>query len=70
MNQDSLTHRIWRQLSPERKPRITAAETDDAVILSGTVPSEVERSAAERAAAVLAPGKRIENLLEVERNLP
>ncbi len=70
MAQDSLTSRIQRQLPPEREPRITAAETDDAVILSGTVPSHEERAAAERAAAALAPGKRIENLLEVERVLP
>jgi osmotically-inducible protein OsmY len=70
MAQESLTQRIQRSLPPEQGPRITAAETDEAVILSGTVPSDEERIAAERAAAAFAPGKRITNLLDVERTLP
>jgi osmotically-inducible protein OsmY len=61
---------LHEQLEPERDLRITAAETDDAIILSGTVPSEEDRRDAARAAASLAPGKRVENLLEVERDLP
>ncbi|MBF6592164.1 MAG: BON domain-containing protein, partial [Ktedonobacterales bacterium] len=59
-----------RQLTEERDLRITAAETEDTIILSGTVPSEEDRAAAARAAASLAPGKRVENLLEVERLVP
>lgn len=70
MTQDSLTDRLQRQLPPERDLRITAAETDDAILLSGIVPSEEDRIEAGRAAAAIAPGKRVENLLEVERILP
>jgi osmotically-inducible protein OsmY len=64
---DRLHQHIHAQLPLERDLRITAAETDDAIILSGTVPSEDDRQAATRAAASLAPGKHVQNLLEVER---
>jgi osmotically-inducible protein OsmY len=70
MSQDSLSSQIHQQIPPERDMRITAAETDDVVILSGTVPTQEDRAEAERAAAALSPGKRIKNLLEVERTLP
>lgn len=65
-HQSQLAERIQEQLQREAHMSVQASEHDGTIILSGTVASQAARETAERIAASLAPGKRIENGVAVE----
>lgn len=58
--------RIQDELRQRHAIRIVVAEQGETILLDGRVASEADRYMAERAARELAPGKGIQNLLEVE----
>ncbi len=67
----SLAERIKRQLAEQaRIEHVVVAEQGNTILLSGRVDSEETRQRAARIATSVAPEKRIENDLEVERFLP
>ncbi len=71
MAQESLAERIQQQLAEQaRITHVVVAEDRGALILSGRVESDEQRQHAGQIAALLAPGARIENDLEVEAVLP
>jgi osmotically-inducible protein OsmY len=69
MQQKSLAERIQQQLRHEFSRSIVVAEEDGTVFLSGHVESEDARNRAQQIAAALAPDQRIENDLDVERDV-
>jgi osmotically-inducible protein OsmY len=64
-----LTQRIERQLA-ESGLQVTVEDTDGSLLLSGVVDTAEAREAATEIAGNLAPGRRIDNQLEVETVLP
>ena len=69
MQQESLAERIQQRLRHEFSRSIAVAEQDGTMFLSGHVESEHARTRARQIAASLAPEKRIEDDLEVERDV-
>ena len=65
----SLTSRLERQLA-EAGLQVTVEDTDGSILLSGIVDTEEARQAAVEITADVAPGRRIDNQLEVETVLP
>ncbi len=70
MARGSLSTRIERELEHQADIHVAAEESDDAVVLSGLVDTPELRATAERLAAALARGKRIDNNIEVMTTLP
>lgn len=67
--QDNLGEQIQRRLHETLGVHIMVATTVDTVFLDGRVSTPVQRAQVGRLAAELAPGKRVENDLEVEQLL-
>ncbi|HEV8633489.1 MAG TPA: BON domain-containing protein [Chloroflexota bacterium] len=65
MARGSLSTQIERELERQAEIHVAAEESDDAVVLSGLVDTPELRATAERLAAALARGKRIDNNIEV-----
>lgn len=70
MQSDTLAAHIQQQLEEQADIHVLVAQDRDMLVLSGRVGSEEERGIAEQIAASLAPDRRIENDLEIERFLP
>jgi osmotically-inducible protein OsmY len=70
MARGSLSTQIERELEQQAEIHVAAEESDDAVVLSGLVDTPELRATAERLAAALARGKRIDNNIEVMATLP
>jgi osmotically-inducible protein OsmY len=70
MARGSLSTQIERELEQQADIHVAAEESDDAVVLSGLVDTPELRATAERLAAALARGKRIDNNIEVMATLP
>lgn len=64
--QDTLGEQIQRRLHEQFGVHIAVATTVDTVFLDGRVTTPEQRERVGRLAAELAPGKRVENALEVE----
>jgi osmotically-inducible protein OsmY len=64
-----LTARLERQLA-EAGLQVTVEDTDGSILLTGVVDTAEAREAAGQIAARVAPGRRIDNQLEVETVLP
>lgn len=69
MQQKSSAERIQQQLRHEFSRSIVVAEEDGTIFLSGHVESEDARNRAQQIAAALAPDRRIENDLDIERDV-
>jgi osmotically-inducible protein OsmY len=69
MQQSTLAERIQRELAQQAGIHIVVGEAAGAIILSGRVESGRERRRAVQIARSLAPDKRLENSLEVERDI-
>ncbi|MBI2323152.1 MAG: BON domain-containing protein [Chloroflexi bacterium] len=70
MERGSLAARIAQELAEQLDVHVVVEDADGVIVLSGGVDSPEAREAAERVAARMAPGRRIENDLEVETTLP
>ena len=69
MAEPSIADQIARQLEHLGVP-VWVADTGEAIVLDGIVPSDESRAAAEDIAVGLAPGRRIENNLDIDTTLP
>jgi osmotically-inducible protein OsmY len=69
MNEPSIADQIAEQLEHLGLP-VSVRDTGDTIVLDGMVPTAESQAAAEDVAASLAPGRRIENNLDVETELP
>jgi osmotically-inducible protein OsmY len=69
MHQPSVVDQIARQLEHLGLP-VSVEDTGDAIVLDGTVPTLESRAAAEDIATSVAPGRRIENNLDVDTTFP
>lgn len=67
MQQSALAARIQREIADQTGLHIVVAETENALLLSGRAPTEDDRRRVERIARSLAPGRRIDDGLAVER---
>lgn len=70
MEHDSLVTRIERELTAQADLHVNVEESGEALTLTGRVPSNEARQAAEDIALAIAPDRRIDNDLEVEVVLP
>ena len=70
MARGSLATEIERELERRADIHVAAEEAGDTVVLSGLVDTPELRATAERLAAALARGKRIDNNIEVMATLP
>jgi osmotically-inducible protein OsmY len=69
MQQKSLAERIEQRLRHEFSRSIVVAEEDGTLFLSGHVESEDARNRAQQIAVALAPDRRIDNNLDIERDV-
>lgn len=67
MQQSTLAARIQREIADQTGLLIVVAEMENALLLSGRVPTDDARRRVERVARSLAPERRIDDGLEVER---
>ena len=67
MQQSTLAARIQREIADQTGLRIVVAEMVNALLLSGRAPTDDARRRVERIARSLAPERRIDDGLEVER---
>ncbi|HEV2404159.1 MAG TPA: BON domain-containing protein, partial [Ktedonobacterales bacterium] len=67
MQQSALASRIQREIADQTGLRVVVAEMENTLLLSGRVPTEDDRRRVERIARSLAPERRIDDGLEVER---
>ena len=67
MQQNTLATRVQREVADQTGLRIVVAEMENTLLLSGRVPTEDARRQVERIARSLAPERRIDDGLEVER---
>lgn len=67
MRESALAARIQREVADQTGLHIVVAEMENTLVLSGRVPTDDDRRHVERVARSLAPERRIDDGLEVER---